>query len=157
MEVDDAEAIYEMGCCYFEGSRGLPQDHVKALELWHRAGKLGKAKSHYSIGAAYNRGEGVERDEKKANHYYELAAMGGHITARHNLGVLEGRAGNMDSAAGFGCTRSLELIKHMIMNVDATKDDYTKALRSRQTYLDEIKSDQRDEAAALNEQFKYCN
>ena len=37
----------------------------------------------------------------------------------------------------------------------ATKDDYTKALRSYQSYLDEVKSDQRDQAAAYNAQYKY--
>ena len=31
-------------------------------------------------------GEGVDRDENKAMHYWELAAMGGHAIARHYLG-----------------------------------------------------------------------
>jgi len=37
----------------------------------------------------------------------------------------------------------------------ATKADYTKALQSYQAYLDEIKSDQRDKAAAAHDSFKY--
>ena len=36
----------------------------------------------------------------------------------------------------------------MYSNGDATKEDYTKALQSYQTYLRGIKSRQRDEAAA---------
>ena len=36
----------------------------------------------------------------------------------------------------------------MNSNGCATKDEYTQALRSYQTYLEGIKSDQRDEAAA---------
>ena len=43
----------------------------------------------------------------------------------------------------------------MFMNGDATKDDYAKALRVYQTYLVEIKSAQRDEAAAFNDAYKY--
>ena len=37
----------------------------------------------------------------------------------------------------------------------ATKDDYTQALRAYQAYLGEIKSVQRNEAAAADEEFKY--
>ena len=43
----------------------------------------------------------------------------------------------------------------MYKNGHATKDDYAKALRAHQAYLDEIRSDQRDEAAALDKYFKY--
>ena len=162
MKVDDEVAIYGLGCFYSNGSYGLPQDHAKALELWHRAAELGSAKSYYSIGCAYDLGNGVGRDEKNANHYYELAAMRGHVTSRHNLGSLEGRAGNIDRAvkhymiaAGCGYTRSLEVIKQMFMNGDATKDDYAKALQVYQANLVEIKSPQRDEAAAADDNYKY--
>ena len=162
MEIDDVEAIFGLGSFYNEGMYGLPQDHNKALELWHRAAKLGNTASHYNIGGAHHRGDGVERDEKKAVHYYELSAMGGDVEARHNLGASEGRAGNMDRAlkhymiaAGGGSNKSLETIKKMFMHRDATKDDYTKALRAYQAYLVEIKSAQRDEAAAFNDANKY--
>ena len=46
-------------------------------------------------------------------------------------------------------------IKDMYMDGDATKDDYANALRSYQAYLDEIKSDQRDKAAAAKDIYKY--
>ena len=138
------------------------QDHAKALELWHRAAELGCAKSYYNIGGAYHHRNGVERDEKKVVYYYELAAMGGIVTARYNLGMLEGQTGNMDRAlnhfmiaVGFGHTQSLEIIKHMFMNRQATKNDYAKALRVYQANLVEIKSPQRDEAAAFHDCYKY--
>ena len=162
MEVDDAVAIYNLGCCYHDGLDGLPQDHAKALELWHQAGELGNTKSYYSIGVAYDLGNGVGRDEKKAKYYYELAAMRGHVTSRHNLGCFEARTCNWDRAfkhcmisAGIGYTNSLNAIRQMFMNGQATKDDYAKALRAHQAYLVEIKSPQRDEAAASIENFKY--
>ena len=162
LKVDDAVAIYDMGGCYSEGLYGLPQDYNKALELWHKAADLGNATSYYSIGGAYYHGNGVERDEKKALHYWELAAMGGDTDARQNLGCVEEEAGNMDRAlkhhmiaAGVGYTRSLEKIKLMFMNGHATKDDYAKALQVYQANLVEIKSAQRDQAAAFDDQFKY--
>ena len=51
---------------------GLPQNRTKALELWHKAGKFGHAAAYYNIGNAYFYGRGVERDDKKAQHYWEL-------------------------------------------------------------------------------------
>ena len=73
------------------------------------------------------------------------------------------RAGNWDRAvkhfmiaAGSGNTYSLEIIKKVFMNGDAMKDDYGKALLSYQATLVEIKSPQRDKAAAANDRYKYC-
>jgi len=37
VEANDVIAIFNLGCCYQDGTDGLPQDHTKALELWHRA------------------------------------------------------------------------------------------------------------------------
>ena len=54
-----------------------------------------------------------------------------------------------------GVSNSLKNIKLMYKNGDATKDDYLKALRSYQAHLDEIKSVQRDEAAAFKDEWKY--
>ena len=55
------------------GESGFPQDWDKALKFWHRAGELGYAESYCNVGCAYDRGYGVERDEKKAKHYFGLA------------------------------------------------------------------------------------
>ena len=162
MKVGDAGAIRDLGCFYNNGMHGLPQDYGKALELWHKAGELGNTKSYSNIGGAYHVGNGVERDEKKAAHYLELAAMGGVVEARYILGVYEKRAENMDRAlkhlmiaAGCGDTSSLNAIKQMFMNGGVTKDDYAKALQVYQAYLNEIKSPQRNEAAATDEIYKY--
>jgi len=69
------------------------------LELWHRAGELGCASSCFDIGLCYMSGNGVGMDEKRAIHYYELSAMGGHAKGRHNLGCYDGNAGNYDRAS----------------------------------------------------------
>ena len=157
MKMDDANAIHSFGCYYYDGRRGFRQDRGKALELFHRAGTLGCASAYYNIGRAYLNGEGVERDMKQAKHYWELAAIGGHAIARHNLGWIEERAGNMGRALKHhmiaverGHDQSLKTIKEFYMNGHATKDDYAKALREYQRYVDGVKSDQRDEAAAFN-------
>ena len=59
---------------------------------------LDSIRAYCSIGNAYNGRGGVERDIKKANQYYELAAIGGDTGARHNLGSYEYMKGNLDRA-----------------------------------------------------------
>jgi len=54
-----------------------------------------------------------------------------------------------------GDSASLENIKRMHMNGNATKGDYSTALKSYQAYLDEIRSDQRDMVALAGEKYKY--
>ena len=49
-----------------------------------------------------------------------------------------------------GFVESLNMIKEMYSDGEATKEDYMKALQSYQEYLGEIKSDQRDEAASAD-------
>ena len=53
-------------------------------------------------------------------------------------------------AAECGYNDSLKKIRQFYTNGDATKDDYAKALRAYQKYVDGIKSPQRDEAAAFD-------
>ena len=98
----------------------------------------------------------MERDLKKATYYSELAAMGGEVMARHNLGTDEAYAGNMNRAmkhfmiaAGAGYDDSLKAIRECFMSGIATKDDFEKALRAHKEAADEMKSDQRDAAAAF--------
>jgi TPR repeat protein len=96
----------------------------------------------------------VERDAEKAKYYWELAAKAGNVIARHDLGVMEGNAGNMDRAAkhwmisaGAGYDKSLEAIQKGYVNGHVTKDDFEKALRAHKEAKDEMRSDQREEAA----------
>ena len=89
VEANDVIAIHTLGSYYRGGLYGLSIDHTKALELWHRATELGYAGSYTCIGFACYYGQGVEIDKKKAFHYWELAAIGGDLEARTNLGTRE--------------------------------------------------------------------
>ena len=162
IDMNDPKAICNMGVYYAEGLYGLPQNRAKSLDLLHRAGELGNSEAFCIIGNAYKVGRGVEVDQKKAKHYYGLAAMGGGAIARNNLGALEAHAGNNDRALKHfmiavkdGRTEALENIKLLYLDGYATKDDYDNALKSYQEFLDEIRSDQRDEAAAFRDGYKY--
>ena len=158
MEIGDTYAFFRMGCYHSNGLYGVPQNSAKAMKFWRKAGKFG----YTDIGLAYDTGEGVERDEKIASHYYELAAIEGYVDARYNLGADEYHAGNYDRALKHymiavrgGDTSSVKAIQQLYMDGHVAKDDYANALRSHQAYINEIKSDQRDEAAAFHDGYRY--
>jgi len=162
MEAKDSEAFYNLGVAYSNGVFDIPINHTKALELFHRAGELGSSMAYRSIGSAYYEGNGVERNMKKAKHYWELAAMRGEVRARYNLGVSEEKAGNMDRALKHWMiavrsahTNSLKQIKALFEIGLVTKSCYEIALRSHQTAVAEIRSDQRDQAAASSQLCRY--
>ena len=162
MQADDPIAIFNIGVYYRDREYGFPQDYTKALELWHRAGELGYATAYSNIANSYGSGRSVKIDKKKAKYYFELAAMGGSLEGRYNAGIKEKDAGNYDRALKHhmiavrsGFAKSLEIIKKLYSDGNATKDDCTKALRCYQTYLGEIKSKQRDEAAAAHDEYRY--
>ena len=119
-EGGDAIAIRTLGCFYRDGSNGLRQNHRKAMKLLLRAGELGHAEAYNKVGYSYCNGRGVETDTVKGKYYYELAAMGGHVIARYNLGCVEHYAGNMNRAvkhwmisAGAGHDKSLKEIQEL--------------------------------------------
>ena len=51
-------------------------------------------------------------------------------------------------AARAGCDKSLKEIRNAFMNGHATKEDFEKSLRAHKESADEMKSDQREAAAA---------
>jgi TPR repeat protein len=164
LEVNDPEAFYNIGLLYDYGEGSVVRDKSKALEYYIRGAELGSAMALSVVARAYYVGcdDAIAKDEKKARHYYELAAMKGNNQSRCHLGVEEAKDGKYDKAlkhwlisCGRGHHASLENIKHLFMNGNATKEDYGKALRSYQQYIDEVKSDQRDKAAAFDGKFKY--
>ena len=166
MQVNDICAIFSSGCGYSLGMYGFSRNNIKALELWHRAGELGHPQAYLNIGASYYNGDtGVQRDMKKAQYYFGLAAKRGDLDARYNLGLTEEETEEdfaidralkhyMIAASG-GHSGSLRKIKHLFTDGYATKDDYGTALRAHQSYLDEVRSKQRDEAAKYDEKYKY--
>jgi len=156
MDKDNAGAINHFAGYYVRGLRGIPQDYQKASELFLKAGKLGCAVGYYHLGYAYHFGYGVEVDTKKAQHYWTLAALTGYVHARHSLGNIEFKAGNMDRAmkhwliaARAGQDYSLDCVKAGYKNGLITKDEYADILRAYQARRNEMKSDEREAAAKV--------
>ena len=153
MDKGNAEAFHLLAGMYDQGIRGLSRDRQKAHELLLKAGDLGCARGYYNLGLAYNHGEGVEVDKKKAMYYFELAAIGGDIHSRHNLGADDWNKANKHRAmkhfiiaARAGEKRSLDAVKGGFMKGIVTKDDYANTLRAHHEIQKEMKSDERDKA-----------
>lgn len=66
--------------------------------LYLCAAKLGSAGACYNLSLYYSEGFGSKKDESKCRHCLKLAVNGGHVSARHNLGVLEFEEDSMELA-----------------------------------------------------------
>ena len=155
MDKGNADALYMVAGLYERGIAGFPKDMAKAHELYLKAGELGCAMAYHNLGVNYENGWGVEMDKEKSNYYYERAAMNGSIPARHNLGVVEWNAGDYHRAmkhfvvaAKLGHELSLNNVKKGFMIGKVTKDEYASTLRAYHERQKEMKSDERDKAAA---------
>lgn len=168
MEKGSALAYYSLAGFYSTGSVGLPRDLLKAKDLWIKAGELGCAGACYNLGNIYHGhghiyghghdNGGVEINSKKANHYWELAAMKGDSMARYNLACNEQQRGNYDRAykhciisARAGNNDPMNNVRFGFKKGYITKDEYESTLREYQKRQDEVKSDARDEAARMIE------
>ena len=155
MEAGDADAFFMLGNNYEDGNSGLQQNSKMAFELYLQAAKLGSVEAQYQIAVAYSYGEGVEKDEEKAEHHWAIAAIGGHELARHGLGLNEGCKGQPKRAmkhfmiaAKAGYNDSLKYVTEGYEEGLVTKDEYAITLRAHKDSLDEIKSVQRTKALA---------
>lgn len=166
MESGNAFAYYQFAGFHVTGTSDIVQDLSKAHDLSIQAGQLGCATAYFNLGKSYDHDctitLGRENNQKKAKHYYELAAMGGNMEARNNLAVLEYKAGNYDRAfrhytiaAKAGNHLSLDSIELGFANGFVTKDEYESVLRAYQKSQDEMKSEMRERAADAMERVRH--
>ena len=158
MEKGNADAIYNFAVYYARGTNGMPQDWVKANELYLKAGEFGCSMAYHNLGNSYAIGRGVEVDNEKAKHYIELAAMMGYVRARHYLGCVEEGAGNHQRAykhfiisARAGDNESLDKVKQGFRSGYVTKDEFESTLRAYHEIQTEMKSDMRADSIAFRE------
>lgn len=69
-ESENADALYLLGCCYYDG-HGAGKDATKGIELLTKAAELGSINAEYVLAEAYRTGTGVEADKEKADELYK--------------------------------------------------------------------------------------
>ena len=150
IKANDPVALRKMGT-----SRYQEGDYEGAFEYWTKAADLGDFDAHYDLGLMYKNGEGVEEDKEKMAYHWEKASIGGHPQARYNLGCYEERHGTMERSvkhfvisAKLGLEESMKALwKHYSVG-NITKEELEATLRTHQAAIDEMKSPERDAAAA---------
>eukprot|EP00985_Skeletonema_marinoi_P006183 scaffold2689_cov70-Skeletonema_marinoi.AAC.6 len=157
IEVNDPVALRQWG--YRRYSEG---DYKGAFEYWSKAAKLGDAGAHYELSHSYKEEKGgVEKDEKLELYHLEEAAIGGHPTARYNLGCHEWNNGNTERAvkhwiiaATQGHDDSIKPLMDEFRSGIVSKDDLAAALRAHQAAVDATKSPQREVAEAAEKNYR---
>jgi len=141
--------------CRMGNKHLIEGDHETALEYLTKAAELGDVDAHYQLSVFYFRGECVEKDRKKHAYHLELATIGGHPMARHNLGIVEGGNGRYERAkkhwiiaANLGHEESLKCLRKLYAEGKASKEDYAGALRAFQAAVNATNSREREEAEA---------
>eukprot|EP00984_Skeletonema_dohrnii_P013630 scaffold5653_cov95-Skeletonema_dohrnii-CCMP3373.AAC.5 len=148
---NDPVAVREIGMKHFNNG-----DYERAFEYLTKAAELGDASAHYNLSFMYQKGDGVEKDEKKRLYHLEEAAIGGHPDARYNLAMEEGRNERFDRAvkhfiiaANLGLDESIQALKGCYKYGDVSKEDFAAALRAHHAVVDATKSPQRDAASKV--------
>jgi TPR repeat protein len=101
----------------------------------------------------YDLGQGVGKDEKKEVYHLEVAAIGGYVQARHNLGCHEEINGRMERAvkhfiiaASMGHEGSMKVLWKCYAVGLVKKEALTATLHTHQDAIDATKSPQREQA-----------
>ena len=151
VEANDPRAIDDAGMRRF-----VVGDYARAIEYWEKAAGLGHVESHYHLSGVYKEGRGVETNMKKFTYHQEQAVIGGHVFARHNLGLIEERKGNIVRAvkhfiiaANLGLDVSMEKLKRCYAGGVISKESFDAVLRAHLAAVDAWKSPQRDAAEAV--------
>ncbi len=150
-KANDPEALNQLG-----KKRQVEGDYEGAFEYWTKAAALGDVVAQYQLSVMYDEGDGVDKDINKQLYHLEEAAIGGHPSARYNLGIYENAHGRDDRAvkhfiiaAKLGYDDALEAIKTYFASGFVSKEDFEAALLEHQAAVDATKSAKREEAYAV--------
>ena len=148
VETNDPAALRQVGTL-----RVKEGDCKAAFKYWTKAAELGDAEAHHQLSVMYAKGDGVEKDERKRVYHMEQAAIGGHTSARHFLGLFEMTYGRFDRAmkhfiiaANLGDHDSMVQLEEWYRKGLVNKDDFDSTLRAYQVAADAMKSPQRETA-----------
>jgi tetratricopeptide (TPR) repeat protein len=149
IKANDPAALRAMGLKYLNEG-----DYEGAFEYFTKAADLGDLEAHFKLGCMYGaEGKGVEKDEEKSIYHHEMAAIGGHPEARHNLAAIEEEHGNMKRsakhliiAAKLGYDESMKALWVYYSAGYITKEELEAALRTNKATIDATMSPQRKKA-----------
>lgn len=137
-EAGDASALYTLGLINSTGGGGVLQNPKAAFAYFQKAADKGHVRAQYSLGHAYNFGEGTRTDYAQALRWYQKASDGGNTDATTAIGVLyaEGRGvaqnfktamGAFQRASDAGNAEAMRRIGNMYFNGDGVRQNDAQA------------------------------
>ena len=84
----NVEAMYQLGNAFTFGNetpRLVADADVEAAQWYYKAAKAGNADAQYSLGLLFMAGKGVEKNDKEATYWMQLAAKNGHKDATNYI------------------------------------------------------------------------
>lgn len=81
------QELFELALSYYNGTDNIPQDYLKAYDLFLEAAEAGHVGAQSYLGRMLSMGEGVEKNYDKAVKWLKLAAEAGDADAQNRLGV----------------------------------------------------------------------
>ena len=76
----------------YEQGRGVRVDMTRAIQLYCKAAKMGRANAQYRLGWIYANGRGVRRDDGRAAAWFRKAAKQNHTQSRNMLRLVRAKA-----------------------------------------------------------------
>lgn len=83
----DADELSALATRHYTGE-DCEIDYKKAWVLYEQAASMGSIWSHYMLGVMSQKGQGVEKNAKKAVEHYQTAADAQHPLSVFNIGVI---------------------------------------------------------------------
>ena len=81
------QELFELALSYYNGTDNIPQDYLKAYDLFLEAAKAGHVGAQSYLGRMLCMGEGVEKNYDEAVKWLRLAAERGDADAQNRLGI----------------------------------------------------------------------
>jgi hypothetical protein len=152
VEHKDPEAVHCMAMHYGYGKYGLPVDQAKCIDLLRESAGLGLADAQHQLGNFHhNGGMGLGQNEEEALQYWDKAAKGGNVIARHNLGCTEMENGddvaamcNWRLCASGGYRTSMEVLVQCFEFGFLHHADLAEVLQAMYLAIADLKSEDRD-------------
>ncbi|MGX8705286.1 MAG: tetratricopeptide repeat protein [bacterium] len=86
IEKGNADAMNDLGSCYYCGDRGFEQDFRKAVHYYSMAAENGSWQARENLGYCYYYGRDMDVDYEKAFHYFAPGAFNGHLISLYKIG-----------------------------------------------------------------------
>lgn len=133
------QELFELALSYYNGTDNIPQDYLKAYDLFLEAAEAGHIEAQSYVGRMLSLGEGIQKNYEEAVKWLKLAAEAGDADAQNRLGVRFERGQGVDQdyieaarlfqlSAEQGHDKAMVNLAVLYKEGNGVEQDYQKAL-----------------------------